>query len=143
MKTRTLMTLFVLVLVGIAFVCSGVRQAAAQTEEADEILTQLQSGYDFTNLALQYDPLTGGDLGWFPRGYLPEEQIEEAAFSLAEGEFSPVVESLAGYHILQVIERDAQRLLAPDAFLILKSKAIVDWVKIRYSESDIQILLHE
>ncbi len=43
---------------------------------------QLQAGADFATLAYRYDPLTGGDLGWFPRGVLTQPAVEEAAFSL-------------------------------------------------------------
>jgi len=110
-------------------------------DEAEEVFSQLEAGYDFGNLATQYDPLTGGDLGWFPRGYLPFVQIEEAAFGLDVGQFSPVIETLAGYHIILVLERDPQHLLTPDALLVLQAQAVVDWVVTQRIESDIQILL--
>ena len=41
-------------------------------------LMQLNGGADFDELALRADPLTRGDLGWVPRGYLLEPGIEEA-----------------------------------------------------------------
>ncbi len=109
--------------------------------EADEVLAQLQAGNSFANLAVRYDPLTGGDLGWFPRGYLPDPQLEEAAFNLAPGAFSPVIETLAGYHILQVLERDPQRVLSPEAHLALQAQALEIWLGTERSNSDIQILL--
>jgi hypothetical protein len=37
------------------------------------------------NWRLRADPLTRGDLGWVPRGYLLDEKIEEAAFGLQVG----------------------------------------------------------
>jgi peptidyl-prolyl cis-trans isomerase C len=108
------------------------------SETANQVLAQLRSGAVFEDLALQYDPLTGGDLGWFPRGYLPERAVEQAAFEMQPGEISAVVQSLAGYHILQVIERDSQRLLHPEALLILQSQAVADWLEQRRSQSTIQ-----
>jgi peptidyl-prolyl cis-trans isomerase C len=51
---------------------------------------------------------TGGTMGVFSRGQLPAE-LERAAFALAPGESSDVVESPLGYHVLRVDERLAAR----------------------------------
>jgi parvulin-like peptidyl-prolyl isomerase len=110
-------------------------------EQADEVYQQLQAGNDFGNLALKYDPLTGGELGWFPRGYLPDPKLEEAAFALQPEQYSPVIESMAGFHILQVLERNPQRTLSPEARLVLQAQAVADWLAQRRSESQIEILL--
>lgn len=110
-------------------------------EQADEIYGQLKAGNDFGNLALKYDPLTGGDLGWFPRGYLPDKKLEEAAFSLQPEQFSAVIESPAGFHILQVLERELQHPLSPDARLALQTQAVVDWLAQRRPQSQIEILV--
>jgi peptidyl-prolyl cis-trans isomerase C len=107
---------------------------------ADEIFTQLQAGNDFANLANQYDPVTGGDLGWFPRGYLPDANLETAAFALQPGQYSPVVQTVAGFHILQVTERDAQHPLTPEALLVLQGQALQSWLVDQRQQSDIQIL---
>ena len=37
---------------------------------------ELNAGADFATLAAKYDPVTKGELGWFPRNYLPDVQIE-------------------------------------------------------------------
>jgi peptidyl-prolyl cis-trans isomerase C len=110
-------------------------------EQADQIYQQLQSGNDFGNLAQKYDPLTGGDLGWFPRGYLLDKKLEEAAFSLQPKQFSAVVESPAGFHILQVLERDPQHPLSLDARLALQTQSVVDWLAQRRSQSQIEIIV--
>ncbi len=109
--------------------------------QADEIYGQLKAGNDFGNLALKYDPLTGGDLDWFPRGYLSDKKLEEAAFSLQPEQFSAVIESPSGFHILQVLERDPQHLLSPEARLALQTQAVVDWLAQRRTQSQIEILL--
>jgi peptidyl-prolyl cis-trans isomerase C len=109
--------------------------------EADEVYTLLQAGNDFRNLALEYDPLTGGDLGWFPRGYLFDELLEGVVFELGPDEYSQVVETQAGFHIVQVLKRDPARLVDPNALLILQGIALQDWVDTHRSQSDIQILI--
>jgi len=110
-------------------------------EQANEVLSLLKAGNDFGNLAAKYDPVTRGDLGWFPKGYLLDQNLEEIAFSLQPNAYSEVVETLAGYHILQVLERDAQRPLSPEALLALQLQAVQSWLDERRSQSEVQILL--
>jgi peptidyl-prolyl cis-trans isomerase C len=110
-------------------------------QEANEVLIQLQAGDDFDNLAFEYDPITRGDLDWFPRGYLPDPQLDEAAFSLEINEYSPVIETPAGFHILVIVEHDPQRFLEPDALLMLQIQALGEWLAERRSKSDIEILM--
>ena len=109
-------------------------------EEADQVYTQLKAGNDFGNLALQYNPLTGGNLLWFPRGYLPDSKLEEAIFNLQPGEYSAVIETLAGFHIVQVLERETARPLEADALQVLQTNALQEWLDQRRNESQIQIL---
>lgn len=111
-------------------------------QEADEIYTQIKAGNDFGNLALAADPLTGGDMGWFPRGYLPSAALlDEAIFSLQPEGYTPVIETPAGFHIIQLLEREAERPLEPDALLVLQTQAVSNWLALRRSESSIEILL--
>jgi len=112
-----------------------------EADQADEVYRLLESGNSFRNLALQYDPVTGGDLGWFPRGYLPHPQIEEAAFNLEPEAYSPIIETSAGFHILQLLERDAARPLAPDALLVLQAKAVADWLARNRQTAEIEVFL--
>lgn len=77
--------------------------------EAKAILSQLKAGADFAELARKesIDPTTkekGGDLGFFSRGKMIPA-FEEAAFALEAGEFSEVVETPYGYHIIKVDEK--------------------------------------
>jgi len=97
-------------------------------DTALSFLTQLNGGADFDELALRADPLTGGDLGWVPRGYLLEPKIEEAAFTLVPGTYSDVIATDVGFHIVRVLERDPQRPLSPDAYLALQELALKTWV---------------
>ena len=110
------------------------------SDQANEVLAQLDAGNDFGNLAKKFDPITGGDLGWFPRNYLPDPGIEEIAFELQPDEYSPVIQTIAGLHIIQVLERDPQKPLSPDALLTLQTKALEDWLEAHVDESVIEIL---
>lgn len=106
-------------------------------DTAQSFLNQLNGGADFDELALRADPLTRGDLGWVPRGYLLEPAIEEAAFSLSVGGYSEVIATDVGFHIVRVLERDPQRPLSPDAFLSLQERALNTWVAEQRQQADI------
>ncbi len=107
---------------------------------ADSLYRQLQAGADFATLAFQYDPLTGGDLGWFPRGYLTVPAVEEAAFRLQPGEYSGVIESNFGYHIVQVEERDESHPLSGEARLTIQQKIIEEWIEAQRAAAKIEML---
>ncbi len=106
---------------------------------ANEVLQLLQNGNSFDNLAIKYDPLTGGDLGWFPKGYLLDPALEEAVFALQAGQTTGVIKTLAGYHIVQLIERDAQRLLLPDALAKAQQQAVVQWLQDARAAAQIEV----
>jgi peptidyl-prolyl cis-trans isomerase C len=108
-------------------------------KDAQNVLALLQAGWDFNTLAEQYDPITKGELGWFPRGYLPHPEIEAAAFALQPGEYSPVLQSTIGYHILYLVERDPARPLSSDALLTLQEHALQDWLTQQRNASTIEI----
>jgi peptidyl-prolyl cis-trans isomerase C len=111
------------------------------SEEAQSALAELQAGADFGDLALQYDPATGGDLGWFPRGFLLDTGLEAAAFALQPGEITSVVQTTAGFHILQVLEKEPQYPLTPNARLALQRVALDEWLTNRRNQSNIQVML--
>jgi peptidyl-prolyl cis-trans isomerase C len=96
--------------------------------DATRISNQLKGGVDFDAMAAAIDPRTRGELSWFPRGYLLEPAIEEAAFSMPVGEVSEVIHTNVGYHIIKVLERDENHPLSPDAYLALQEQALKDWV---------------
>ena len=80
---------------------------------ATELRQRILDGEDFAALAAEYSDDTGsgangGDLGWARRGAYVAE-FDEAAFSLPIGETSEPIKTQFGYHIIQVIERDANR----------------------------------
>ncbi|OGT25674.1 MAG: hypothetical protein A2Z17_04990 [Gammaproteobacteria bacterium RBG_16_66_13] len=116
----------------------------ATEEEALELQSDLAAGADFGELAEAFslDASTrpaGGDLGWFPQGYLLVQEVEAAAWALAPGETSDVIHSPLGYHIVRVLER-GPHALAPDARLIVQRRAVEAWLENRRAEAEIEIL---
>ena len=116
------------------------RQILVQTEEtANDLLAQIKAGADFATLASTYDPVTGGDLGWFPQGYLTQPEVDAAAFALQPGQTSEIIKSAIGYHILYVIERDPQHELTPDARRVMQEKKLTEWLDAAKAASQIVI----
>ncbi|MGV8025577.1 MAG: peptidylprolyl isomerase [Anaerolineaceae bacterium] len=108
---------------------------------ADAIYQQLQGGNDFAALAEDYDSLTGGDLGWFPRGYLYVPAVEDAAFSLSAGQYSTVIETDYGFHIIQVIERSESQPLSAEALHVVQEQAVQNWIDTHWASSTIEVLV--
>lgn len=104
-------------------------------------LGQLNNGVDFSTLAFQQDDVLGGDLGWFPRGVLTQPEVEEVVFAMQPGETSGIIASSLGYHIINVIEREAEHPLSAEARLMLQEQALDQWLESARAESAIEILL--
>ena len=79
----------------------------------DALNKRLIQGEDFALLARESDDSAssgkGGDLGYFSAGQL-DRKLESAAFVLAAGQTSQVVEDRFGYHILKVTERQPRKI---------------------------------
>ncbi|MDR3047396.1 MAG: peptidylprolyl isomerase [Bacteroidales bacterium] len=85
-------------------------------------------GEKFSMLARLYsdDPGSapkGGDIGFVERGSLYPE-FEAAAFKLKSGEISPIVQTKAGYHIIQLIERKGEAIHV--AHILIQPKPSID-----------------
>ena len=118
------------------------RQIFSRTaEEAQYALASLNSGVSFDELAWRYSPETGGELGWFPRGYLLFPAIEEVAFSLPVGLHSEIIQTEIGYHIIEVMEHVDSYPLTTDAKLSLQAKALADWLQAERAKAQIEITM--
>ncbi len=76
----------------------------------DDLLKQAKGGADFPALAQKNSDDTvsavkGGDIDWVTRGQTVPE-FEKAAFSLKVGQFSDVITTVYGYHILRVEQKE-------------------------------------
>ena len=115
----------------------------AAPAQAEDLKAQLSAGADFAELArlTSLDTSTrpaGGDLGWSPQGYLLVPEVDQAAWALAPGETSDILESALGYHIVRLLER-ADHPLSPDAGRFLREQAVVAWLQARQAATPIEI----
>lgn len=87
-------------------------------ELAEDLLKQIRNGADFAELAKKYSEDTatapaGGDIGWVARGQTVPE-FENAAFALNPGQVSDVIQTEYAYHIIEVLEKDRERVQSFD-----------------------------
>jgi len=81
-------------------------------ERAADLATQARGGADFAELAREQSDdegtaVNGGDLGPLVRGRTVPE-LEAAVFAMSEGDISDPVKSAAGYHVIQVNEKQEE-----------------------------------
>jgi peptidyl-prolyl cis-trans isomerase D len=84
----------------------GVEEAR---KKADDALKQLKAGSKFEDLSKKYseDPSSknGGSVGWIKRGGFPVPEVDKAAFSLAKGGTSDVINAGYAFVILRVEDK--------------------------------------
>lgn len=75
-------------------------------QAADDLYARLQEGTSFEHLADSESdcPGNGGDLGYFARGKMVQE-FEEVVFKLPVGAVSGVFQTVFGFHIAKVLDR--------------------------------------
>ena len=113
--------------------------------EAMDILVKLRAGESFANLAKEYSQDRaskdlGGDLGFFPRGIMPEE-LEAVAFALSPGQVSGIVKSDFGCHIIEVVEQDPNRTVAEEMLAAWRQNKFTDWLAEERAAAKIEYLV--
>lgn len=123
----------------------SVRQAA--WEKISSIKQRLASGADFAATAKKYsespEAAMGGDIGFIAKGSLSEVAFEEKAFSLRVGQTSDPFETKLGFHIVNVLEKQDQKVhirqifikVAPPADLVKKATLLLDSIRLHCSSS--------
>lgn len=88
---------------------------AVARKKIEEIQQKLKNGEDFATLAKEFSQCpsnaSGGDLDYFERGQMVKP-FEDAAFALAPGETSSIVETKFGYHIIKCIDKKSGTSIA-------------------------------
>ncbi|MBN2122751.1 MAG: peptidylprolyl isomerase [Deltaproteobacteria bacterium] len=116
-------------------------EKSAAREKIEAIRERLKKGEDFETLAKENSQCPssakGGDLGFFGRGQMVKP-FEDAAFALAPGETSDIIETKFGYHIVRVIEKTPAGTMGfeeakPPLRKVLKEKKVVEGLS-RYLE---------
>jgi parvulin-like peptidyl-prolyl isomerase len=81
-------------------------------EKAEQLYILLEDGADFSELATQYSQGPYSEKGGVIGVFSPEEiraDLKDTAFSLETGEYSSVIETAFGFHILMAIEATPSR----------------------------------
>ncbi|MGD0709178.1 MAG: peptidylprolyl isomerase [Anaerolineaceae bacterium] len=100
--------------------------------DAQKVEDELKAGqaWDDVAAAMSIDTSTaqyGGDLGWFPKGYMIKA-FEDAAFSLKVGQISDPVQSKYGWHIIQLIGHEDNMPISASMISQIKQSKFSDWL---------------
>jgi parvulin-like peptidyl-prolyl isomerase len=89
-------------------------QRTTARRRADEVLAKARAGGDFTALAREYSDdersKQSGELPWLSREEIKLVAFQQAAFALEKGAVSDVIESQAGFHVIQAVDRQSARV---------------------------------
>ena len=107
----------------------------AESEEvADEVITKIEAGSNFTALAEEFSCNSSieGDLGWLPEELMPNTLIANAAFNLTPGEtIHPIYDEAAtkdvGYWLIEVTDKQDDEIKV--RAMLLGSEAEAEQVK--------------
>jgi len=118
-------------------------------EEAKAVITELDAGKDFAELAKEKSTgpsaAQGGDLGYFTKGRMVPE-FEAAAFELEAGEYAKEpVETQFGWHVIKVEDRRATAApafedVADQVRQVVMRERYGDLIKSAREEIEIEVL---
>lgn len=120
---------------------AGDEERQKRKAEAEDVYRKIQKGEDFGSLAYQYSEdeykVKNGDMGIVHRGQLIPPELEEAAFSLKEGEVSGIVNTIYGFHILKAGKRSPEEFLSFDS---VKERLKKELTEKRFEEKKARLL---
>lgn len=87
----------------------------ARESDAERIFEKLKTGQKFETLAKEYsiapEKDQNGDIGWMEKGVL---EVFDKAFMLKPGQYTEVLKSDFGFHIIKLIEKESAKTLSFD-----------------------------
>ncbi len=120
---------------------AGEEEVKKKKEKADEVLGKIKAGEDFGETAYKYSEddyrFKSGDIGFVHKGELIPQELEDAAFSLKQGEVSGVIRTVHGFHILKDVEKRPEETLD---FESVKKKLKSSLEKARFTEKKKEML---
>lgn len=97
---------------------------AGAKKKAEDILSQIKSGRDFTTFTSMSDDQNskdkGGSLGWFTKGSMVKE-FQDAVSSLNVGQLTGPVKSQFGYHIIQLVDKQKKTFKIAEIKTVVKA----------------------
>lgn len=112
----------------------------ARRQDLDDVMNRLNMGISFTEMAKNYDEVTGGDMSWLPRGVLFSKDLEDRIFSLNTGEHTEILEIDGVYNIFYVADKQTGRAMNTQVEQIAQRKALSDWLEEQKNTAVIEIL---
>lgn len=107
--------------------------AESAKEKIEKAKNELENKKDFSEAARVYsDGSTagaGGELGWFKKDQLISE-VSAVAFSLKKGQRSDIIESVLGYHIIELEDKKTENReeLVKIRQIFARKKTFADWL---------------
>ncbi|MBW6493243.1 MAG: peptidylprolyl isomerase [Burkholderiaceae bacterium] len=108
-----------------------------QGQRAQELERQLQGGADFETLRMQYPDNSTGDMGWRRADELPE-MFAVVVTPLKPGQYSPLLRSPAGFHILKLIDKRGGAAPASTPIMQTKVRHILIRPSATLSEAEVE-----
>jgi peptidyl-prolyl cis-trans isomerase SurA len=108
-----------------------------QGQRAQDLERKLQGGADFETLRKQYPDNSPGNMGWRRADELPQ-LFAQAVTPLKPGQYSPLLRSPAGFHILKLIEKRGGATPASTPITQTKVRHILIRPSATLSEAEVQ-----
>ena len=112
---------------------------SANHSDLNNIVSKLDMGVSFIELAANYDSITGGDMNWFPRSIMFSKELEDRIFALNAGEHTEIIEADGIYNIFYVAEKQTGRPMDTQVEQIAQRNAIAEWLEEQKQQAMIEI----